>query len=85
MNLSIELNEYIIYVDKGTALNFRSYISNVKTSIGYQSDLISDVMIETNYDSTKAGVYEVVYTLNRVNGDYGAMKMFVIVEDGYGK
>ena len=85
MNLSIELKDYIVYVRKNTSIDFRSYIENVKTSIGYQSDLISDVQIESNYDSTKSGVYEVMYTLNRSNGDYGAVKMFVIVEDEYGK
>jgi len=85
MNLTIELNEYIIYVDKGTQLNFRNFISNVKTSVGYQSQLIQEVFIETNYNANQPGIYEVMYTLNRSNGDYGAMKMFVVVEDEYGK
>ena len=85
MNLSIELTDYIVYAEKGETIDFRSYIGNVKTSIGYQSNLIYHAQIETNYDSTKSGVYEVMYTLNRSNGDYGAAKMFLIVEDEYGK
>lgn len=80
-NISIELKDYIVYVKKGSSVDFRSYISNVKTSIGYQEDLIYSVDIESNLDSSKPGVYEVVYTLNRSNGDYGTTKMYVIVED----
>ena len=57
----------------------------MKTSVGYQFDLKQEVYIETNYNADKPGLYEVVYTLNRSNGDYGAVKMFVIVEDEYGK
>lgn len=85
MNVSIELKDYIVYVEKGKELNFRNYIQNVKTSIGYQEKLISDVDIETNYNAYQEGVYEVLYTLNRSNGDYGAVKMIVIVEDENGK
>lgn len=81
MNVSIELSDYIIYADKGSAIDFRKYIDNIKTSVGYQPRLINSVQIETNYDSSKSGLYEVVFTLNRTNGDYGAVKMFVIVED----
>lgn len=80
-NISIELKDYIVYVKKGSSVNYRSYISNIKTSIGYQKDLIDSVEIESNLNSNKAGVYEVVYTLNRSNGDYGTTKMYVIVED----
>lgn len=80
-NISIELKNYIVYVKKGSSLDYRSYISNIKTSIGYQKDLIESVEIESNFNSNKAGVYEVVYTLNRSNGDYGTTKMYVIVED----
>ena len=80
-NVSIELKNYIIYVKKGSSVDYRSYIDNVKTSIGYQKDLIESVTVESNLDSSKHGVYEVVYTLNRSNGDYGTTKMYVIVED----
>ena len=80
-NITIELKDYIIYVKKGNNVDYRSYISNIKTSIGYQKDLIESVEIESNLNSKKPGVYEVVYTLNRSNGDYGTTKMYVIVED----
>lgn len=80
-NISIELKDYIVYVKKGSSVDYRSYISNVKTSIGYQKDLIESVTIESNLNVNKSGVYEVVYTLNRSNGDYGTTKMYVIVED----
>lgn len=79
-NISIELNDYIVYVKKGSTVDYRSYIHNVKTSIGYQKDLIDSVTVESNLNVNKPGVYEVVYTLNRSNGDYGTTKMYVIVE-----
>ena len=81
MNVSIELSDYIVYLDKNTAVDFRDYIVDVKTSVGYQPKLIGSVQVETNYDSTTPGLYEVMFTLNRTNGDYGAVKMFVIVEE----
>lgn len=80
-NISIELSDYIVYVKKGSTVDFKSYIHNVKTSIGYQKDLIDSVTVESNLNVNKAGVYEVVYTLNRSNGDYGTAKMYLIVEE----
>lgn len=80
-NITIELSDYIVYVKKGSTVDFRSYINNVKTSIGYQKDLIDSVTVESNLNVNKPGVYEVVYTLNRSNGDYGTTKMYVIVEE----
>lgn len=79
-NIDIELKNYILYVDKGTVLDTRSYIKNIKTSLGKQNELKPYVQIETNYDSDKKGTYEVRYTLNRSNGDYGLTKMIVVVE-----
>ena len=81
MNVSIELSDYIIYLEKGTVVDFRNYINDIKTSVGYQPKLIGSVQIETNYNASESGLYEVMFTLNRTNGDYGAVKMFVIVED----
>lgn len=79
-NLTINLKKYIVYVKKGTVLNPASYIASVETSLGKQNELKSLVVSETNYDMTKEGVYEVKYTLNRSNGDYGVTKLIVIVE-----
>lgn len=80
-NITIELKNYIIYTKKGSTVDFKNNISNVKTSIGYQKDLIDSVTVESNLNVNKSGVYEVVYTLNRSNGDYGTTKMYVIVEE----
>lgn len=79
-NIKINLKKYIVYVKKGTVLNPVSYIASVETSLGKQNELKSLVVSETNYDMTKEGVYEVKYTLNRSNGDYGITKLIVIVE-----
>ena len=79
-NVDINLNEYIIYVEKGTELKLRSYIKDVKTSLGTQSDLKYDVNIESNYNPNEEGVYEAKYTLNRSNGDYGVTKLIIVVE-----
>lgn len=79
-NIEIELSDYILYVKKGTSLNFRNYLKGVKTSLGNQDSLMNDVHIESNYKADVPGVYEVKYTLNRTNGDYGISKMLIIVE-----
>ena len=79
-NIDIELKDYIIYVKKGTTINPRSYIQNIHTSLGNQNELKPYVNIETNYNSQKAGTYEVRYVLNRNNGDYGISKLIIIVE-----
>ncbi|MGN1344072.1 MAG: hypothetical protein ACI4U3_05790 [Traorella sp.] len=85
MNVTIELSDYIIYVEKGTTINFKDYILDVQTSIGSQSNLIRAVEVETNYNAWQSGTYEALFTLNRTNGDYGAVKMYIIVEDENGK
>lgn len=79
-NIEIELSEYILYVSEGQTLSFANYIENINTSLGEQNELMGDVEIETNYNADSKGVYEVKYTLNRSNGDYGISKMLVIVE-----
>lgn len=79
-NIDIELSDYIVYVEKGTYLNFRSYIDSVQTSLGKQNELIPYIDIESNFNRSVEGQYEVKYTLNRSNGDYGVSKMIVIVE-----
>lgn len=82
-SIDIELSDYILYVEKGFDLDPEDYIVNVNTSLGEQNELIPYVDIETNYDADKIGTYEVKYTLNRSNGDYGVSKMFVVVEDNH--
>lgn len=82
-SIDIELSDYILYVEKGFDLDPEDCIMNVNTSLGEQNELIPYVDIETNYDADKIGTYEVKYTLNRSNGDYGVSKMFVVVEDNH--
>lgn len=82
-SIEIELSDYILYVDKGSDIDPEDYIVSVNTSLGKQNELIPYVDIETNYNADKVGTYEVKYTLNRSNGDYGISKMFVVVEDNH--
>lgn len=79
-NISIELNDYILYLNVGDEFNPRDYIDTVKTSLGNQDELISEVIIETNCNTDSAGQYEAKYTINRANGEYGVSKMIIIVE-----
>lgn len=79
-NIDIQLSDYIIYVKKGSTLRYRNYIESVNTSLGEQNELIPYIDIESNFDGNVEGQYEVKYTLNRSNGDYGLSKMIVIVE-----
>ena len=79
-NIDIELSDYIVYVKKGSTLNYKKYIKSVNTSLGKQNELIPYIQIETNFNGNVKGQYEVKYTLNRSNGDYGLSKMIVIVK-----
>lgn len=79
-NIDIELTDYILYLKVGDEFNPRNYIKTVNTSLGSQTNLISQVMVETNCDTSIAGQYEAKYTINRENGDYGISKMIIIVE-----
>lgn len=85
MNVTIELSDYLIYVNPGSYVDYRSYLMNVKTSLGIQNELLNSVQIETNYDPYTSGVYEVKYSLSRLNGDYGSVSMFIVVEEGHGE
>ena len=58
-------------------LNFIDHLEN-PWNIKIKITFINDIK-----DTDKIGTYEVKYTLNRSNGDYGVSKMFVVVEDNH--
>lgn len=81
--IDIELSDYIVYLEVGQDIDPEDYIVSVNTSLGEKDELIPEIEIETNFVPNTPGTYEVRYVLNRSNGDYGASKMIIVVEDSY--
>lgn len=78
--IDIELNDYLIRVPKGTNINARSYIENIKVLGVKDNTLKQKIDISNNYNPNVAGTYEFIYSLNRSSGEYGITKLVVIVE-----
>lgn len=75
----IELKEYLVYLNKGTSVDFRSYLINDPNSP--IAELIPNVTIESNVDFNKPGTYHVHYYVTDENGNRGHSIMTVIVEE----
>lgn len=78
-NIEIELEEYHIFVDKNTSIDALSYVDSVKSMGIEDRALIHQIKVQNNYDASKEGTYEFIYTLND-NGNTGMTKLLVTVE-----
>lgn len=70
----IRLKEYLIYVKKGTNFNPEDYVKEVE--LNQTEELVPQkdwgIKIQSNVDTSKAGVYEVSYTIKKVKDEvYG--------------
>ena len=74
----IELDEYLIYVEKGQTVNFRDYI--VKATSKNDEDLTSLVRIDDNVNFKKSGTYIVNYFVTDKNGAQGHSVLYIVVE-----
>lgn len=76
----IVLQDYLMYIPAGTAVDFRSNISDIL--IGKQSsmNLLGDVIIQSSVDFQTPGTYEVYYYLSGGNGSSGRTKGIVVVQ-----
>ena len=79
-SMTIELSDYLIYVERGTDIDPQDYIERVSDRGIEDDDLIDEVTVQDDYDADKEGTYEFIYRINRSNGDYGITKLVVIVE-----
>lgn len=75
----IELTDYILYVPKGTQLDFSKYVKSVKDSTNSSAGL--NVYIESNYNPDESGVYMVNYYSNDSLNRQGHSTLNVIVEE----
>ncbi len=74
----IELEEYLIYVEKGQTVNFRDYV--VKATSKNNEDLTSFVTIDDNVNFNASGTYIVNYFVTDKNGAKGHSVLNVVVE-----
>lgn len=80
-NLEIVLSDYLIYVPIGQTVDPYHYIKDILLNKASRIELTDEIIIDSNYDPNTPGIYEIRYTLNRSNGDYGLTKLIVIVEE----
>lgn len=74
----IELKDYLIYINKGEEVNAEENIISATDSFG--EDIIDDVVIDTNLDVNKEGVYIVHYYATDDKDNRGHSTLYVIVE-----
>ncbi|MBE6790154.1 MAG: DUF5011 domain-containing protein [Ruminococcaceae bacterium] len=78
----IELKDYLIYVNKGEKVNTKDNIISVTDSSG--KDMMEDVIIDTNLDVNKEGIYIVHYFATDNKDNRGHSTLYVIVESEEG-
>ena len=74
----IELEEYLVYVDKNQKFNFESNI--VSATDRNEKDLTDQVVIDDNVDFSKSGTYTVHYFVTDSNEAEGHSVLTVVVE-----
>lgn len=70
----ILLKEYLIYIKKGEGFDPKSYLKG--SSIGNQN-----IVVSSNVNKNKPGVYNVEYSMMSQNGYSGTTKLVVVVEE----
>lgn len=74
----IELEEYLVYVDKGQSFNFEDNI--VAATDRNDKDLTEDVVIDDNVNFSESGTYTVHYFVTDKNEAEGHAVLIVVVE-----
>lgn len=77
MRPTIELSNYLIYLEEGSSFDPEDYVKNVTVSQGTGS--LSDVRIENTVNTAVADTYYVTYTYN-FNGRTGTAILTVVVQ-----
>jgi hypothetical protein len=83
-NATVELTEYMIYVEKGTDVFPEEYLNKLTHgNLEYSGDLLWEdgaVEVRTDVDTEQAGVYMVDYTVTK-DGRTGFSRLIVVVEE----
>ena len=74
----IKLKDYLIYVDKGSKIDFEDYL--IEAIDSGERDITDDVTIETKINMKKAGTYLVHYYAEDRNDNKGHSVLVVVVE-----
>ena len=78
--MTIELSDYLIYVERGTDIDPQDYIERVSDRGIEDDDLIDEVTVQDDYDADKAGTHEFIHRVERDSGEYGITKLVVVVQ-----
>lgn len=78
---AIRLNDYLVYINTGETLNYRSFIKSVKDPRTPDRIPTSKVDIDSSeVDTSTPGKYEVYYYYTGVSGETGTVILTVVVE-----
>ena len=78
---TIELSEYLVYLDVGSPKRFRSYLKGVRDPMDSEGAFPSKVTINSKaVDTSTPGVYEVYYYYTGKSGEIGTAILTVVVE-----
>ncbi|MGN0384011.1 MAG: immunoglobulin-like domain-containing protein, partial [Eubacterium sp.] len=80
MYSSIELSDYMIYVDKGEKLNYEDYILSATGYYGEEIN-IKNVKIDSDVHINTPGVYTVIYRVTDENNFTGTTMLIVVVKE----
>lgn len=76
----IELNQYLVYVEKWREFNPYEYVANITSALDGEVLAIENVNIYGEVDTAMVGTYELVYSVVSSNGYEGTNRLVVIVE-----
>ena len=82
----IELNEPLIYVDKGAAVNPATYIATVRNE--YTNEIVPvdeyKLTIDSDVDTSKEGIYEIQFSVVSTNESQRGETWMIVVVGDYG-
>lgn len=78
-DIEIVLEDYLIYLPVGETFDYRSNVINVVEKLYQNIDLVGEIDIQVP-EMEEPGVYEVIYSISRSNGNHGKATMVVVVE-----
>ena len=83
---NIELNEPLIYVEKGAALNPATYIAAVRNE--YTNEIVPvdeyKLTIDSDVDTSKEGIYEIQFSVVSTNESQRGETWMIVVVGDYG-
>lgn len=78
-DIEIVLEDYLIYLQKGETFNYKNNVINVVEKLYQNIGLVEEIDIQIP-NMNEEGIYEVIYSISRSNGNHGKTTMVVVVE-----